>query len=102
GCALLIGVEENRVYRLVNCFYFKLRNHGHPFPGEQYNRETPGRSETSLCTCQSWLSRQFGICVTSPSANRPRVSVSSERFWIRNLIFSAVCLSARRVPDLTY
>src|SRR5262249_12966586 len=56
----------------------------------------------SLCTCQSWLSRQHGIHVTSASDNRPRVSGSSELFWIRNLIFSAVGLSARRVPDLTH
>jgi hypothetical protein len=41
----LIGFKENRVYRLVNIFYFELRNHDQPFPHEQYNRETLGRLE---------------------------------------------------------
>ena len=41
----MIGFKENRVYRLVNIFYFELRNHDQPFPREQYNRETLGRLE---------------------------------------------------------
>src|SRR5262249_37812173 len=100
--ALLTGVEENRVCRLVNCFYLELRNHGHPFPGEQYNRETLGRSERRSALVNPSYRVQCGIYVTSLSANRPTVSGASEVFWIRNLIFSGLCLSARRGPDLTH